>query len=281
VVSLVVPALLLADAIAVLLEICHLVATLRSPADIVSKRLVTVIGRGLLPPETSSSEVPHTPRPNDHVLVIRCLHILPVLIWEGQLGEAEMRALMEGLNSPDDTIRRSVSRSTRSMLMLQTLRLLRRLSPGLLEASLGSHLQALKTSTDLSLPLHVPASLEEKTIAGRLETSARALEVVEIMYCEGDMSAVEEADAGGQCARAYIQILVALNEGVLNSTVAPSSSDRSNKGQVWEEGLRRMSRNLEGSEFGLLAKRLIRQVRTVSEWPLPLVFSIPESGVRH
>ena len=251
VVSLVNPALLVADSLAVLLEICRLVATFRSPAIMLAKRLLAIIGRGLLPSETSSS-TPYIPKPNVHVLVLRCLHTLPVAIWDGHLGETEMEVLMEGLNSPDDTIRRSVSRSTaRSVLNSQTLRLLKRLSPELLEASLNNHLRALKTSTDLSLPLHAPTSLEEKTIAGRLETSGRALEVVEIMYCGKDTYVVEKRDNrddGSRCARAFVQILVALNEGVLNSAATPGSSDRSHKGQVWEVGLRRMSRILEDSE---------------------------------
>lgn len=283
VVSLVNPALLVADSLAILLEMCQLVATVRSPATMLVKRLLAIIGHGLLPSETSSS-TPYIPKPNVHVLVLRCLHTLPVAIWDGYLGMTEMEVLMEGLNSPDETIRRSVSRSTvRSVLNIQTLRLLKRLSPELLEASLNNHLRALRTSTDLSLPLHAPSSLEEKTIAGRLETSGRALEVVEIMYCDKDTYAVEKGDNGddgGRCARAFVQILVALNEGVLNSAATPESSGRSHKGQVWEEGLRRMSRILEDSESLMQVRLLIVQVQLLSEWPSPLAYCVQGSVVR-
>lgn len=283
VVSLVNPAFLVADSVAVLLEICQLVATLRSPATMLAKRLLAIVGRGLLPSETSSS-TPYIPKPNVHVLVLRCLHTLPVAIWDGHLGVTEMEILMEGLNSSDDTIRRSVSRSTvRSVLNFQTLRLLKRLSEELLEASLNNHLRALKTSSDLSLPLHVPTSLEEKTIAGRLETSGRALEVIEIMYRDKDTYVVEEGDNGddgSRCARAFVLILVALNEGVLSSAATPEASDRSHKGQVWEEGLRRMSRILEDSESLMQVRLLIVQVQTLSEWPLPLAYCVQGSAVR-
>lgn len=58
----------------------------------------------------TASTTPYAPPPNQHVLVLRCLSILPVTMWDGQLGEEEMVIIMEGLNSPDDTIRRAVSR---------------------------------------------------------------------------------------------------------------------------------------------------------------------------
>jgi hypothetical protein len=126
------------------------------------------------------------------------------------------------------------------VLMLQTLRLLQRLSPGLLETSLGNHLQALKTSTDLSLPLDVPANLAEKTIAGRLETSGRALEVVEVMFCQQPPSS-HQLENGLQCALSFVDIVAALNEGVQNTVVGSDShGGLGSKGQVWEEGLRRM-----------------------------------------
>jgi hypothetical protein len=138
--------------------------------------------------------------------------------------------------------------------MWQTLRLLQRISPDLLRASLKNHLQALKTSSDLSLPLRVPADLEEKTIAGRLETSGRALEVVEIMYCQVPEATHNEMDNGGQCARSFVDIVAALNEGVMNSAVrAGNSGGLGSKGQVWEEGLRRMLAILDRSESLLKA----------------------------
>jgi hypothetical protein len=133
--------------------------------------------------------------------------------------------------------------------MWQTLRLLQRISPELLGASLNNHLQALKTSSDLSLPLRVPINLEEKTIAGRLETSGRALEVVEVMYCQVPDATHNEMDNGEQCARSFVDIVAALNEGVMNSTVrAESNGGLGSKGQVWEEGLRRMLAILDRSE---------------------------------
>jgi hypothetical protein len=99
-----------ADKLAMLLEICNLLAVYGLPSTLASK-LLAVISRGLRPPEqtTSSSQISHIPRPNTHVLIIRCLTVLPGLLSDVQLGEAEMGTLMEGLNSPDDTIRRSVS----------------------------------------------------------------------------------------------------------------------------------------------------------------------------
>jgi hypothetical protein len=99
-----------ANGLAMLLEICNLLAVYGLPSTLASK-LLAVISRGLRPPEqtTSSSQISHIPRPNTHVLIIRCLSVLPGVLSEAQLGDTEMGTLMEGLNSPDDTIRRSVS----------------------------------------------------------------------------------------------------------------------------------------------------------------------------
>ena len=93
-----------------LLEICNLLA-IYGLSSTLAPRLLAVISRGLRPPEqtTSSSQISQVPRPNTHVPIIRCLTLLPGLLSDAQLGEAEMGTLMEGLNSPDDTIRRSVS----------------------------------------------------------------------------------------------------------------------------------------------------------------------------
>jgi hypothetical protein len=138
--------------------------------------------------------------------------------------------------------------------MWQTLSLLQRISPDLLEASLNNHLKALKTSSDLSLPMRVPANLEGKTIAGRLETSGRALEVVEVMYCQVPDATRNEMDNGDQCARSFVNIVSALNEGVMNSAVrTESSGGLGSEGQVWEEGLRRMLAILDRSESLLKA----------------------------
>jgi hypothetical protein len=138
--------------------------------------------------------------------------------------------------------------------MSQTLRLLQRISPDLLRMSLNNHLQALKSSSDLSLPLRVPTNLEEKTIAGRLETSGRALEVVEVMCCQMPEATHNKMDNGGQCARSFVDIVAALNEGVMNSAVrADNGGGLGSKGQVWEEGLRRMLVILDRSESLLKA----------------------------
>ena len=100
----------LADGSAMLLEICHLLAAYGLPLNLTHK-LLAVIGRGLRPSEKtpSTSQISHIPSPNTHILIIRCLIVLPELLLDAQLGETEMGTLMEGLNSPDDTIRRSVS----------------------------------------------------------------------------------------------------------------------------------------------------------------------------
>lgn len=100
----------IANRSAVLLEICHLLAK-HEPSSQVEACLLAQLSRGLRPSHTmqSTSHIPYTPKANTHVLVIRCLYILPVQIWDGQLGEAEMGTMMDGLNSPDDTVRRSVS----------------------------------------------------------------------------------------------------------------------------------------------------------------------------
>jgi len=93
-----------------LLEICNLLAVYGLPS-ILALKLLAIISRGLRSSEktASSSQIPHIPKPNTHVLILRCLNALPGLLLDAQLGEAEMGTLMEGLNSPDETIRRSVS----------------------------------------------------------------------------------------------------------------------------------------------------------------------------
>jgi hypothetical protein len=98
------------NGLAMLLEICNLLAVYGLPSTLASK-LLAVISRGLRPSgkTPSSSQIPHIPSPNTHILIIECLTVLPGLLSDAQLGEAEMGTLMEGLNSPDDTIRRSVS----------------------------------------------------------------------------------------------------------------------------------------------------------------------------
>lgn len=109
-VSFYLPAADLAQVSAILLEVCNLLAVHDVPSR-VAISLLSIVSRGLRPsPDASStSQASHIPNPNTHMLIIRCLKTVPVALWDGQLGEADMGTLMEGLNSPDDTIRRSVS----------------------------------------------------------------------------------------------------------------------------------------------------------------------------
>lgn len=112
-------------------------------------------------------------------------------------------------------------------------------------------MSGLRTSSDLCLPLNPPTSFEEKTTAGRLETSSRALEVAEVQHC-GGVSANDDSGAKGrQFAADFVKILLALNEGVVNSTVVLSGSGPSTGGQVWEEGLRRVLAILGDRESAL------------------------------
>lgn len=234
-----------ADSPALLLEMCRLLpAVLKVDQDllhIVLRHFSTILS----PSQTSSSNSQPGPKPNLHVLVLRCLHSLPVIFWDGRLGDVEMGVIMEGLNSPDETIRRAVrpAMSPISITQLttpQTLRLLSKLSPELLNISFENLLSALRTSSDLCLPLNPPSSFEEKTTAGRLETSARALEVVEVQHCDASSDNDDSHSKGKLFAADFVEILVALNEGVVNSTVILSASGSSKGGHVWEEGLRRV-----------------------------------------
>jgi len=69
------------------------------------------------------------------------------------------------------------------------------------------------------------------------------------MHCQVPEAIRNDTENGDQCARAFVDIVAALNEGVLNSAVrAESSGGLGSKGQVWEEGLRRMLAVLERSE---------------------------------
>lgn len=68
--------------------------------------ILHLISTLLLPPSSSSTST--APPPNDHVLALRGLIALPKVTWDGFLAEEEMGVIMEGLNGPDDTIRRLV-----------------------------------------------------------------------------------------------------------------------------------------------------------------------------
>jgi len=166
-----------------------------------------------------------------------------------------MAVIMDGLNSLDDTIRKSVCRFSTSahthaemVADLQTLRLLYRLSPDLLHVTFDNLLANLRTSSDLALPLEYPTSLAAKTTAGRLETSSRALEVAEILHQV--LLDIDRIENGRSFGKAFAKIVGALNEGVLGSSAVPSIPDRqaSSGGQVWEEGLRRVLAFCNGRE---------------------------------
>jgi hypothetical protein len=124
--------------------------------------------------------------------------------------------------------------------VIKTLGLLSKLSRELLNVSFENLLSALRTSSDLCLPLNPPSSFEGKTTAGRLETSSRALEVAEIQHCNVTGNHEEPFTMGRHFAADFVEILLALNEGVVNSTVILTGSGPSTGGQVWEEGLRRV-----------------------------------------
>lgn len=123
------------------------------------------------------------------------------------------------------------------------------MSPDLLNVSFDNLLSALRTSSDLCLPLNPPTSFEEKTTVGRLETSSRALEVSEIQHYGSVDKQAQSSTKGRQLAADFVEILMALNEGVVNSTVILTSPGSMTGGQVWEEGLRRVLAILNDSEF--------------------------------
>ena len=74
------------------------------------------------------------------------------------------------------------------------------------------------------------------------------------MYCQSPKASRNEKDDGAQCARSFVEIVTALNEGVTNSVVKTETrGSLGNKGQVWEEGLRRMLAILDRSESNIKA----------------------------
>ena len=92
---------------AFLLDTCNLLALLPTPATLGAQILCLRSVSHLLVPSSSSS-TSTSPSPNDHVLALRCLSALPKAMWDDQLGDTEMGVIMEGLNSPDDSVRRLV-----------------------------------------------------------------------------------------------------------------------------------------------------------------------------
>ena len=60
------------------------------------------------------------------------------------------------------------------------------------------------------------------------------------MYCN-QSPANNQFDLGDDCAHAFVDIVAALNEGVIKSAVSTKSRGGvGDKGQVWEAGLRKM-----------------------------------------
>ncbi|RSH90039.1 hypothetical protein EHS25_001372 [Saitozyma podzolica] len=204
---------------AYLLEACRLVAQ-HSTSSLVDP-CFHFVSRLLSPSApTASSSSPAAsvlaPAPDDHVLALRCLEQLKDEAWGGRMGERQMSAVMQGLNSPDDTIRRA------------TLTLLHQADPSLTRTAFDHLVISLRNNLDLHLPLSLPpdADIGRKTRAGRAETAGRALEVAEIRTSEGITSAWEAKQAGGEYAGMIRELMGALQEGSEGDEVAA----------VWEEG---------------------------------------------
>lgn len=105
--------------LALLLATCSFVSSLSSTSIFPSSLLPVIvkqISALLLPHSTTSTRT--VPNPNDHVLSLRCLALLPVGTWDTMMGEGEMLVIMEGLNSVDDTIRLAVGETRLSMSIL-------------------------------------------------------------------------------------------------------------------------------------------------------------------
>ncbi|WWC58926.1 uncharacterized protein I303_101471 [Kwoniella dejecticola CBS 10117] len=219
---------------AFLLEISHLAARLRTIAPSILRHIAKILS----PSEhtASSSTSPQLPSPNNRVLALRCLSTLPLDLWDGLLDEEEMGAIMQGVHSVDDTIRKL------------TLQLLQTLSPDLPAMILQSHLESIKSSTDLSLPASLADSLtiDEKTKIGRYETASRAIEVVEAQYRED----------GEGYARGVVDVLTALDQG-----------HQSQGGQVWDIGARRVLSFLENASQSFARSFAISLIETLRDKP--------------
>ncbi|ORY23802.1 armadillo-type protein [Naematelia encephala] len=201
---------------AFLLETCVLSKTIALPVQVnaVCLNLISLI---LLQSDItpSSSFAPLGPSPNQHVLAIRCLYALPREAWDGKLGEEEMRIIMQGLESPDDSVRRA------------TLRLLRNVSPELLDMTFESLCSSIQDSTDLFLPVTLPQNVtpDAKLIMGRWETAGRALDVLEVQYCGEPES--RASDAGKAFASGFMRLTQVLKAGGAEN-------------DVWDDGIRRV-----------------------------------------
>ncbi|GFZ48929.1 hypothetical protein JCM24511_06678 [Saitozyma sp. JCM 24511] len=207
---------------AYLLEACRLVAQ-HSTSSLVDP-CFHLVSRLLSPTAPASSSLSPTasvlaPAPDDHVLALRCLEQLKDEAWGGRMGERQMGAVMQGLNSPDNTIRRA------------TLKLLHQADPSLTRTTFDHLVISLRNNSDLHLPFSLPpdADIERKTRAGRTETAGRALEVAEIRTSEGITPAWAPEQAGGEYAGMIRELMDALQEG------PPSEGDE--VGAVWEEGV--------------------------------------------
>ncbi|WVQ97544.1 hypothetical protein IAU59_004658 [Kwoniella sp. CBS 9459] len=186
---------------AFLLESCRIVSVLPDATNDCLRH----ISRLLLHDSDSSSSTgpPPLPKPNDHILALRCMMSLPREAWDGKLGQAEMGVIMEGVNSADNAIRR------------RTIRLLDKLSPELPDMVFKGYLDSLRASSSLSLPASLASNLtiEEKTAIGRNETASRALEVLD----------VQSRDDGERYAKGVTRLLEVFDK---------------RERTVWEEGVR-------------------------------------------
>ncbi|OCF33953.1 hypothetical protein I316_04299 [Kwoniella heveanensis BCC8398] len=197
---------------AFLLQSCYSVSAFSQVTDHCLRHISRVLLSDTVP--SSSTSPPPLPRPNDHILALRCLMNLPRDTWDGKLGENEMGVIMEGVNSADSAIRRT------------TLRLLAKNSPELPEMIFKGYLESLRDSTRLSLPASIAPNLtiEEKTATGRAETASRALEVIDI----------SSGTDGQRYANSVAQLIEVFD-----------AEERT----VWEEGVRVILDRVRAGEF--------------------------------
>ena len=94
--------------LAFLLDSCYFTSLRPDNAPPTTTQCVSLVSR-LLVPSTSNSTIPVIPRPNDHVLALKCLAHLTPSAWDSVFGQSEMAAIMEGINNVDDTIRKLAS----------------------------------------------------------------------------------------------------------------------------------------------------------------------------
>ncbi|WWD08222.1 hypothetical protein V865_006333 [Kwoniella europaea PYCC6329] len=196
---------------AFLLEVCRYAKHIPQIYQSILRHISNLLLPNQANPSSSTASV--LPAPNDHVLVLKCMKQLPLDVWDGVLGEREMGVIMEGVNSVDDNIRKL------------TIRLLRKLSPDLPLMVLQTHLDSIKSSTHLSLPLALANGLniDEKTRLGRYETALRALEVVEAQ-------SAEDGHAYGEGVLKILRVLEEANGG---------------RGLIWDDGAGQILGRLE------------------------------------